>query len=107
MVQQKKYRDVFCYRLNQARLSKGLSQKTLGVLAGIDEFVASARINRYEKGVHEADIGTAQRLACVLQVPLAYFYAEDDCLAEIIAGFNKLPDSIRQTINKLVQENMN
>jgi len=102
-----KYREVFCRRLNQARTAKGLSQKTLGILAGIDEFVASTRINRYEKGVHEADIGTVQKLAQVLEVPLAFFYTNDDCLAEIIIGFDKLPSSVKQSIHKLVQESIN
>ncbi|MGL4858243.1 MAG: helix-turn-helix domain-containing protein, partial [Enterobacteriaceae bacterium] len=63
------YHAVFCQRLKQARLAKGLSQKQLGIAAGIDEFVASTRINRYEKGVHEASIEVAQQLAEVLEVP--------------------------------------
>ncbi|MDF7666277.1 helix-turn-helix transcriptional regulator [Orbaceae bacterium ESL0727] len=79
-----KYHKTFCKRLKQARLNKKLSQKQLGILAGIDEFVASARINRYEKGIHEADLGTAGRLAEVLDAPLAYFYATEDELALLI-----------------------
>lgn len=54
-----KYRAVFCFRLKQIRLERGLSQKELGKLAGIDEFVASTRINRYEQGIHEASLDTA------------------------------------------------
>lgn len=96
------YRDVFCRRLKEARLATGLSQKRLGIAAGIDEFVASTRINRYEKGVHEADIRTAQKLAEVLNVPLAYFYIEDDQLAIIVVNFDKLPaDIIEEIINKI------
>jgi transcriptional regulator with XRE-family HTH domain len=74
----------FQRRLKQARLAKGLSQKGLGMAAGIDEFVASTRINRYENGIHQVDLDTAQRLADVLGIPAAYFYAEDDALAEKI-----------------------
>lgn len=74
----------FQRRLKQARLAKGLSQKGLGIAAGIDEFVASTRINRYENGIHQVDLDTAQRLADVLEIPAAYFYADDDTLAEII-----------------------
>lgn len=77
------YHDIFCQRLKQARLAKGLSQKQLGINAGIDEFVASTRINRYEKGVHEANTETIQLLADALEVPLAYFYTADDGLAEL------------------------
>lgn len=82
-----KYRNVFCARLKHIRLERSLSQKELGKLAGIDEFVASTRINRYEQGIHEADIETAAKLAKALDVPLAYFYADDDKLAEIILQF--------------------
>lgn len=84
-----KYRVVFCLRLKQARLQKGLSQKELGKLAGIDEFVASTRINRYEQGIHEASLDTAGRLAEALEIPLAYLYAEDDKLAEMILKYKK------------------
>lgn len=84
-----KYRDLFCLRLKEARLKKGLSQKELGKLAGIDEFVASTRINRYEQGIHEASLDIVGRLAEALDVPLAYLYAEDDKLAEMILKYKK------------------
>ncbi|MEQ9913570.1 helix-turn-helix domain-containing protein [Pectobacterium polaris] len=84
------HRDIFSQRLKDARLLRGLSQKGLGIAAGIDEFVASARINRYEKGVHEANLVTASRLAEALDVPLAYFYAADDNLAKMILTFAEL-----------------
>jgi len=65
-------------RLKQARLAAGLSQKTLGIEAGIDEFVASTRINRYELGVHKPDLLTSKKLAAVLDVPMAFFYTDTD-----------------------------
>lgn len=92
MSQRESHRDIFCKRLKEARLAAGLSQKKLGIAAGIDEFVASTRINRYEKGVHEADIHTAQKLAQTLNVPLAYFYVENDQLATIVMNFYKLSE---------------
>jgi len=85
-----KYRSVFRLRLKHIRLERGLSQKELGKLAGIDEFVASPRINRYELGVHEASLETAGRLAEALDVPLAYFYIGDDGLANLILQYHKL-----------------
>lgn len=87
------HRDIFSQRLKDARLLRGLSQKGLGIAAGIDEFVASARINRYEKGVHEANLVTASRLAEALDVPLAYFYAADDNLARMILTFAELSEA--------------
>ena len=44
--------SVFSKRLKQARLRTDLTQEQLGILAGIDEFSASARVNQYEKGKH-------------------------------------------------------
>jgi transcriptional regulator with XRE-family HTH domain len=82
---------VFSARLRQARLAAGISQKTLGIQAGIDEFVASTRVNRYEQGKYQPDFDTAARLAAVLRVPLAYFFAQDDRLAELLVTFAALP----------------
>lgn len=96
----------FSRRLKDARIKAGLSQKRLGIEAGIDEFVASTRINRYEKGVHQADEATAILLAHVLGVPLAYFYAEDDSLAEMILGFCQLNRADRNEVLDLVQKKL-
>lgn len=102
MTQRESHRDIFCKRLKEARLATGLSQKRLGIAAGIDEFVASTRINRYEKGVHEADIHTAQKLAQTLNVPLAYFYVENDQLAAIVMNFDKLSEEDKEKIIHLI-----
>jgi transcriptional regulator with XRE-family HTH domain len=77
-------------RLKSAREAAGLSQKELGMTAGLDQFVASTRINRYEKGIHEADVQTAARLAQALNVPLAYLYCGDERLARAILAFSRL-----------------
>ncbi|QIK12355.1 helix-turn-helix transcriptional regulator [Leclercia sp. 29361] len=84
------HNQIFSRRLKEVRLAKGLSQKRLGILAGIDEFVASTRINRYEKGVHQANIEVVQQLSAVLEVPLAYFYTEDDDLASLLMSWIKM-----------------
>ncbi|MCY9798181.1 helix-turn-helix transcriptional regulator [Citrobacter braakii] len=102
MTLRESHRDIFCKRLKEARLAAGLSQKRLGIAAGIDEFVASTRINRYEKGVHEADIHTAQKLAQTLNVPLAYFYVENDQLAAIVINFDKLSEEDKEKIIHLI-----
>ncbi|GGK03088.1 helix-turn-helix domain-containing protein [Luteimonas terricola] len=83
----KKQLPVYSRRLREAREVYGISQRNLGIEAGLDDFVASTRINRYETGVHQPDLQTLQRLAAVLGVPVAYFYAEDDELAQLIRDF--------------------
>lgn len=80
---------VFSRRLREARETYGLSQRNLGIEAGIDEFVASTRINRYENGVHQPDLQTFTQLAHILGLPVAFFYAEDDELAKLIAEYAK------------------
>lgn len=80
---------VYSRRLREAREAFGISQRALGIEAGLDEFVASTRVNRYETGVHQPDLLTLQRLAAILKLPVAYFYAEDDDLAQLIADFKK------------------
>ncbi|MBN7767327.1 helix-turn-helix domain-containing protein [Pectobacterium brasiliense] len=107
MMTRQNYHDIFCQRLKQARLAKGLSQKKLGIAAGIDEFVASTRINRYEKGVHEASIEIAQQLAEALDVPLAYFYTENDELAEMMLAFLALSPEKRAEVLALVKNERN
>lgn len=80
---------VWARRLREAREAKGLSQKQLGIEAGLDPSVASTRINRYEMGVHRADNPITQKVADVLDIPVAYLYAEADALAELILLFER------------------
>ncbi len=77
-------------RLKEARLTAKLSQKKLGIAAGIDEFSASARMNHYELGRHTPDYSTLKRISKVLMVPTAYFYTENDQLAKIIKIYGQM-----------------
>lgn len=77
-------------RLKVIRNHAGLSQMELGVRAGIDESTASARINQYERGKHTPDFLTVCNLARVLCVDAAYFYAQDDTLANLNALYVRL-----------------
>lgn len=77
-------------RLKEARLEADISQKQLGIAAGIDEFVASARMNQYETGKHVPDIGVVQKIAKVLRVPTAYFFAIEDELALLIKAYGRM-----------------
>ncbi|WP_194725437.1 helix-turn-helix domain-containing protein [Noviherbaspirillum malthae] len=96
--------EVWGRRLREARLAAGLSQKQLGIDAGLDEFVASTRINRYELGIHKADYQIAQRLAVLLRVPTGYFYTEDDDLASIMVIYHRLPETGKAEVHRLVQQ---
>ena len=69
----------------------GIAQDKLGVLIGLDEHTASARISRYEGGIHEPPLKTARAIAEALNVPMGYLYCDDDRLAEIILAASELP----------------
>ena len=79
-----------CKRLKEARLAANYSQKKLGVKAGMDQFSASARMNHYEMGRHSPDYSVLERIGTVLNLPVAYFYAESDELAQMIKIFSRL-----------------
>lgn len=95
-------KSIFARRLRQAREAAQISQKALGIAAGLDKFVASTRVNRYEQGVHEPDTTIGSRLAEALNLPLAYFYASDDVLAELISRFHKAPPETRERIVEIL-----
>lgn len=95
---------LFGKRLKEARAIAGLSQKQLGIRAGLDLFVASPRVNRYERCVHTPpDIETAEKLADVLNVPAAYFFARDDTLAEMILHFYRLTTQEKDAVLNMVK----
>ena len=93
-----------CKRLKEARLSVKLSQKKLGIAAGVDEFSASARINHYEKGRHSPDYFMLQRMGKILNLPTAYFYSESDQLAEMIRLFNRLNKKEKDKLIKQLRQ---
>ncbi|MBY6094668.1 helix-turn-helix domain-containing protein [Ferrimonas balearica] len=76
-------------RLKTARKAVGLTQQQLGMSLGMEPNTASARMNQYEKGKHTPDYQTMQRIAAELRVPVAYFYCEDELLAQILCAVAK------------------
>lgn len=102
-------KSVFGRRLREARVRAGIAQDRLGVMIGLDEGCSSARMSRYENGIHEPPLPIIQLLAKALRLPAAYFYAEDDGLAEWILIFGQLKASDRKILishaNNLLDEN--
>lgn len=96
--------SIVAKRLKEARLHTGISQKQLGIRAGIDEFSASARINQYERGKHMPDLQTLTRLAAVMHVPVPYFYCQDAELADVIVKFSALGKAQRKRLLGLIGE---
>lgn len=90
--------SLFGRRLKEARLRADIAQDRLGVMIGLDEESSSARMSRYESGVHEPPFKTLEQIAAALKVPAAYFFCEDDKLAEIIRIYFAASEEKRQAI---------
>lgn len=86
------------------REKRKLSQKQLGIDAGIDPSAASPRMNQYETGKHRPDPNMTERLCQVLGVPVAYLYCEDDDLARIIATYSKLSLRDQKGILEIIEQ---
>ena len=91
-------------RLKEARIRAGLTQEKLGILAGIDESNASAKMNQYEQGTHIPTYPRLKELALALGLPTAYFYAESDELAELIYCYAKLNDKEKSELLESVRD---
>lgn len=93
---------LFGRRLREARRRADIPQDRLGVTIGLDETTASARISRYETGIHEPPFGVAVKLAEALQVPAAYLYCEDDDLAALLLTWTRLKKAERKQLRALL-----
>jgi transcriptional regulator with XRE-family HTH domain len=89
---------VVARRLRQAREERGLSQKELGIRAGLDPSVASPRINQYEQDTHAPNVAVLGQLGLVLEQPLAYFYTVDDDLAALVTAYHRASSRDRQKL---------
>lgn len=85
-------------RLKVARLRVGLSQEKLGKLAGIDPTSASARMNQYERGKHSPDYRLMCKVAEILDMPVSWFYTQDDDMARLQEIFFNLPPETRRDL---------
>jgi transcriptional regulator with XRE-family HTH domain len=80
---------IYGRRLREARENVGISQTDLGLAVGLDASGVSPRISRYETGKHQPKLQMQQLFAEALDLPLAYFYAESDELAQLISSFGR------------------
>jgi transcriptional regulator with XRE-family HTH domain len=91
---------LFGLRLRAAREAACIAQDQLGVMIGIDEGCSSARISRYETGVHQPPFAIAELLAAALKVPVPYFYCASDALAQLLLAASDLND---EELNRLTR----
>lgn len=91
-------------RLRNARLRAEIPQDRLGVMIGLDEATASARMSRYETGVHTPPFEIVQSLGKVLSVPTAYFFCEDESLADLVSYWGTLKKTDREKALHLLRQ---
>lgn len=94
---------VFGVRLRQAREGAGISQEALASKAGIDEFSASARISQYETGKHFPRYEIACKLADALEIPVAFLYANDERIAQLLLMWQRASSAARQQAVKALE----
>lgn len=82
-------RALFAARLVQARELRGLSQRSLGDRMGLGKDKGSSRINRYEHQVTAIGFDNLDKLAEVLDVPVAYLLADNAAMADAILELSK------------------
>ncbi|AQU82241.1 helix-turn-helix domain-containing protein [Vreelandella alkaliphila] len=85
-------------RLRAARQAAGMTQRQLGEYLGMEPNLASARMTQYEKGQHAPNFQLLKRLSEALEVPIPYFFCEDDTVAELILELDKLDPAERQRL---------
>jgi transcriptional regulator with XRE-family HTH domain len=90
--------SLFCRRLKEARLSAGIAQDQLGVRMGLDEGSSSARISRYETGIHEPPFAVIEQMATILKVPVPYFFCADDKFAQLMLIYFSASKSEKQAM---------
>ena len=84
--------------LKEARLTTGISQKKLGIIAGMNKHLAGVRINQYENGKRIPNFLTLKKIAKVLLVPVVYFYTEDDMTAQFLFLYEKINKQNRKQV---------
>ena len=91
-------------RLRQCRQSKGWSQAQLGEKLGWGEAnTAAPRISRYERGIHEADMETLQKLSEILEVPIPCFFTPSENTSRIVTLVDSLSETEKEHALKMME----
>jgi len=82
----------------------GWTQAELAERIGMVDSVSGAtRVSRYETGQHDPDPATAEALAKALDLPVAYFHATSDLMAEIILVVSRMPANRQKKALRLLK----
>lgn len=59
-------------------------------------------MNQYEKGRHTPDVRTLKLIADALDVPLNYFFCEDEVSAELAIAISKLSTDQKKQLAEII-----
>ncbi|CAN7419075.1 MULTISPECIES: helix-turn-helix domain-containing protein [unclassified Pseudoxanthomonas] len=91
--------STFGRRLREARLARGMNQAALGAVLGLEEEnTAAPRISRYERGDRMPDNESMEKLAAALELPVAYFHAASEPMAEAILVMSQLAETEQEEL---------
>ena len=96
-------------RLKQARIEAGLSQRQVGIKAGIVADTAKNRVSHYETRVSVPPLDTLKQLAVALDKPLAWFFASEDeqhLLSSLYAAPSERRAELVVLIEKLLENQL-
>lgn len=79
----------FPRRLKALRLEFDYTQEEVGIRAGFSCNSCNSRLNTYELGKHEAEYEIVKKIAAVFCIDPAYFYTDNDAVAELIRNWSK------------------
>ncbi|WP_447896453.1 helix-turn-helix domain-containing protein [Stenotrophomonas acidaminiphila] len=99
--------STFGRRLREARLARGMNQAALGAVLGLEEEnTAAPRISRYERGDRMPDNESMEKLAAALELPVAYFHAASEPLAEMILLMSRLTPEQQEQLLHWARQNL-
>ncbi|MEF9420602.1 helix-turn-helix domain-containing protein [Xanthomonas citri pv. viticola] len=82
-----------------------MNQAALGAVLGLEEQNSAApRISRYERGDRMPDNESMAKLAEALELPVAYFHAVSDPMAEAILVMSQLSPEEQQELIQVIRK---
>ncbi|MFU8925614.1 hypothetical protein [Acinetobacter puyangensis] len=66
--------------------------------------LVSIPIKQYKRGKHVPDFLMVSKIAQALDLPTAYFYTDDDVLAEIIQQYHALDNEKKQKLLEFIYQ---
>ena len=73
-------------------------------MIGLDQSVASARMNQYEVGSHSPKFSIAVEISKILKVSPDYFYADDEQTAQAILLFSQIKRDQQKSVLTVLDE---